>query len=173
MNRIDAISEIIKNWSENTLLSAWNDKCEKECDSDGYIYYMDSFDDFFCGKSPLEIAEMLYRSNFSPNEDYFSFDGYGNIYSFSYVEDANAWSYDELAEFIGEKGDDDYEDVDRDELISYFCDEYSDLFEDYNSNISEVVIEVMDEEGFDILTDDWDNIKDYVIEKLDLLAIKN
>ena len=46
------------------------------------IYYdMDLFDEFMANCTPSEIARMIYFGEFNPNDDYFRFDGYGNLES--------------------------------------------------------------------------------------------
>ena len=51
------------------------------------IYYdMDLFDEFMDGYTPSEIARMIHFGEFNPNDDYFRFDGYGNLESLDWQE---------------------------------------------------------------------------------------
>lgn len=50
---------------------------------------MDLFDEVMTGYSPMELALKLYYGEFNPNDEYFDFDGLGNIASFT------AWERDE------------------------------------------------------------------------------
>lgn len=51
------------------------------------IYYdMDEFDEFLSNATPTEIARMIYFGDFNPNDDYFRFDGYGNLESLDWQE---------------------------------------------------------------------------------------
>lgn len=51
------------------------------------IYYdMDSFDEFMSNYTPSEIARMIHFGEFNPNDDYFRFDGYGNLESLDWQE---------------------------------------------------------------------------------------
>lgn len=49
-------------------------------------YDMDSFDEFMSNYTPSEIARMMWFGEFNPNEDYFRFDGYGNLESLDWQE---------------------------------------------------------------------------------------
>ena len=44
-------------------------------------YDMDEFDDFMSNYTPMEIAQMIYFGEFNPNDEYFHFNGYGNLES--------------------------------------------------------------------------------------------
>ena len=43
---------------------------------------MDLFDEFMEGQSPSWIAERIYYGDFNPNDEYFIFNGYGNLESY-------------------------------------------------------------------------------------------
>lgn len=49
-------------------------------------YDMDSFDEFMSNYTPSEIARMIHFGEFNPNDDYFRFDGYGNLESLDWQE---------------------------------------------------------------------------------------
>ena len=51
------------------------------------IYYdMDQFDEFMSDNTPMEIARMIHFGEFNPYDDYFRFDGYGNLESLDWQE---------------------------------------------------------------------------------------
>ena len=50
---------------------------------------MEMFDEVMTGYSPMDLALKLYYGEFNPNDEYFDFDGLGNIASFT------AWERDE------------------------------------------------------------------------------
>jgi hypothetical protein len=50
------------------------------------FYDMGSFDEFMSNYTPSEIAMMIYFGEFNPNDDYFRFDGYGNLESLDWQE---------------------------------------------------------------------------------------
>ena len=58
---------------------------------------MDLFDEFMEGQSPIWIAERIYYGDFNPNDEYFIFNGYGNLVSYDEWE-ANK----ECEEYINE-----------------------------------------------------------------------
>ena len=49
-------------------------------------YDMDSFDEFMSNYTPSEIARMMWFGEFNPNEEYFRFNGYGNLESLDWQE---------------------------------------------------------------------------------------
>ena len=157
MDKIDAIIDIIKsNWSTNELVNAWNLRCEKKEYMDEFIEDMSFFDEIFQGLSPLEIVDKVRGCNFRTEDDYFAFNGYGNPESFSYVEDYSRFSYDELAEYLIDNGDSLTKEVDSDELLAYFVEEY---FDD-DDNVRDILSTIIEEgdEPFDLLMDDWDDL---------------
>ena len=157
MNKIDAIIDIIKsNWSTDELVDAWNLRCEKKGYMDEFIENMSSFDEMFQNLSPLEIIDKVRGCNFRTEDDYFAFNGYGNPESFSYVEDYSRFSYDELAEYLADNGDSLTKEVDSDELLAYFVEEY---FDD-DDNVRDILSTIIEEgdEPFDLLMDDWDDL---------------
>ena len=83
MTREQAIRTYVENISNVErveLMQYMNgyDGCFDDC-----IYYdMDEFDYFLKGYTPMEIAQMIFfGGNFNPNDDYFRFNGYGNLES--------------------------------------------------------------------------------------------
>ena len=157
MDKIDAIIDIIKsNWSTDELVNAWNLRCEKKEYMDEFIEDMSFFDEIFQNLSPLEIVDKVRGCNFRTEDDYFAFNGYGNPESFSYVEDYSRFSYDELAEYLADNGDSLTKEVDSDELLAYFVEEY---FDD-DDNVRDILSTIIEEgdEPFDLLMDDWDDL---------------
>lgn len=156
MDKIDTIIEIVKNkWSTDDIVSAWNLMHENN-DVDYQIFPMSSFEEMFEGKSYLDIIRMVHNCQFGVDDDYFSFNTYGNIESFSDIDDFSAFSYYELAEYLADNGDSLTEEVDSDELLTYFVDEYFDDDENVRNILSTLIEE--GEEPFDLLMDDWDDL---------------
>lgn len=168
MDKNTAISDIIRNWSDSDLFVAWNEYCDKKGYSDNIIYSMDSFNECFGGMEPLDIISMVRGCDFSPSDDYFSYTSYGNITSFDYVEDYSEFDYDYLAEFLGEEGDDNTVDVDRDELKTAFIEELINSYESLagmsENEVSEKFTEFIEENCYDLLTDDWDMMADEFVD---------
>lgn len=161
MNKIDAVVKILEEWKYDSLLEAWNEYCDNSNNGDEAIYPMDSFNDLYCNMSPIDIVSMVENTSFNSNDDYFAYDGYGRIESFDYVTYYSRFDFSELAKYIIDYGDGDLsEDIDRDELISMMYDAM-----DISSNITlDVLNKFIDENNYDVLTDDWDDITGEFIE---------
>ena len=83
MTREEAIRTYIENLSKGELaelLQYMNgyDGCFDDC-----VYYdMAEFDEFLSNQTPMEIAQMIcFGDYFSPNDEYFRFNAYGNLES--------------------------------------------------------------------------------------------
>ena len=166
MNKIDTIIDIIKsNWSTDELVNAWNLRCEKKGYMDEFIENMSSFDEMFQNLSPLEIIDKVRGCNFCTGDDYFAFNGYGNLESFSYIEDYSCFSYEELAEYLVDNGDSLTTNVDTDELLESFIYEY---FDHYDFGQIECVIETyMENNTFDLLMDNWDDLNEDILNYIE------
>lgn len=166
MEKIQAIIDIIKNnWSNEEIADAWNLRCDKKDYMDERIEYMDTFDELFCNLKPSEIAEKVYRRDFCTGDDFYAFNGYGNLESFSEVEDYSRFSYEELAEYLVDNGDSLTTDVDTDELLEAFIYEY---FNHYDFDQIKCVIETyMENNTFDLLMDNWDDLNEDVLNYIE------
>ena len=166
MDKIQAIIDIIKtNWSTDELVEAWNLRCEKKEYMDEFIENMSSFDEMFQNLSPLEIIDKVKGCNFCTGDDYFAFNGYGNLESFSYVEDYSRFSYEELAEYLVDNGDSLTTNVDTDELLESFIYEY---FDHYDFDQIKCVIETyMENNTFDLLMDNWDDLNEDILNYIE------
>lgn len=56
------------------------------CFEEASYYDMDEFDTFLSGRTPMEIAQMIYFGEFNPNDEYFRFNAYGNLESADWVD---------------------------------------------------------------------------------------
>lgn len=170
MDKNTAIGDIIRNWNDSDLLVAWNEYCDKKGYSDNIIYSMDSFNECFESMEPLDIIDMVRGCDFTPSDDYFSYTSYGNIISFDYVEDYSEFDYDYLAEFLGENGDNNTAEVDRDELKTAFIEELINTYDSLagltEDEVSEKFTEFIIENCYDLLTDDWDLMAEEFIDTL-------
>ena len=166
MDKIQAIIDIIKtNWSTDELVNAWNLRCEKKEYMDEFIENMSSFDEMFQNLSPLEIIDKVRGCNFCTGDDYFAFNGYGNLESFSYAEDYSCFSYEELAEYLVDNGDSLTTNVDTDELLEAFIYEY---FDNYDFDQIKCVIETyIGNNTFDLLMDNWDDLNEDILNYIE------
>lgn len=64
-------------------MNAYN---ELNNDYDNWIYSMDEFNEVMYDTKPEKIAFMIHHGNFNPYDDYFSFDGYGNLKTFNHYQ---------------------------------------------------------------------------------------
>jgi len=117
MTRYDKIHEVLENLDNYDVVSAWNRYCEENSYYDDMVYTMGEFDELMYGLKPLEIAAKL-DSGFNVNDNFFSFDNYGEVVSFDYISDS-CIDLDDLAEYM----DDNEEDFDIDEIDEIFSEE--------------------------------------------------
>jgi hypothetical protein len=121
------------------------------------------FDDLFGDMSPLDIVRRVQYGDFRPDDDYFAFNGYGNLVSFNDLSDYGPFSYEVLAEYLVDNGDGDFE-VDTDMLQDYFIEEY---FADMEwVEITALIDKISEDEPFDLLMDDWDDLAEIVKEHI-------
>jgi len=71
--------------SDSDLLIAWNIRCDILQYMDDSIFNMDEFNELMSGFEPIYIAMRIFYGDFSPNHDFFMFNGYGNLVSFDYL----------------------------------------------------------------------------------------
>lgn len=64
------------------MAAYYNDYLSENNRGDDYIYTMDMFDEIMDGCDPWEIARSAFYGDFRPCDDYFGFNGYGNLVSF-------------------------------------------------------------------------------------------
>ena len=154
MDKIDAIIEIVANkWETSDIVHAWNLMLEGK-EVRRKIFPMSSFNEMFDTKSHLEVIKMVHNCQFGVDDDYFSFNADGDIESFSDINDFSSFSYYDLADYLADKGDSLTKEVDNEELLAYFVEEY---FND-NEYIRDILSTIIEkgEEPFDLLMDDWD-----------------
>lgn len=163
MDKTTAISLLITDWSNDSLVTCWNERCDqKEC-SDEIVINMCEFDDLHSGMKPTEVIDLVRNTNFCTSDDYFGYNRYGNLVSFDNITEFDWFDMDELAEFLGECGSElvDTDEL-KDDLVDYFIEEYFD--DEYESDIIKQIIEDND---FNVLTDDWLELALNIRELLD------
>lgn len=98
MTREDAIRTYVENLSGDDLayLIAYINSYDGSFEESTY-YDMEEFDEFMSNYKPMELAQMIHFGDFNPNDDYFRFDGYGNLVSLDWqdiVDDAESLESD-------------------------------------------------------------------------------
>lgn len=98
MNREQAIENYVNQMNGVELRDLVTDLSVNEgAFSDLEWFDMCNFDDYMEGRTPTEIADMIFFGDFNPNHDYFRFNGYGNLESadiYGVEEDIRGWSGD-------------------------------------------------------------------------------
>ena len=51
------------------------------CFEEATYYDVDEFDELLSGRTPMEIARMIFYGDFNPNNEYFRFNAYGDLES--------------------------------------------------------------------------------------------
>nr|DAS05204.1 MAG TPA: hypothetical protein [Caudoviricetes sp.] len=97
---IEQVKDIlIDNLSDDELISEYNEYCEYCNDMDSVVYSMYEFDEVVSNFTPMELARSIVYGEFNPYDDWFTFDGYGNLQS---LKNSN------IFDFFVENVDDDY-----------------------------------------------------------------
>ena len=79
---------VIENMVSDDVVNMWNEYCESHNYMDDYVFPMDYFDEEFRDTAPSTLASMIvYGGYFHVNDNYFYYDGYGNIRSFDYYDE--------------------------------------------------------------------------------------
>ena len=87
MTREQAIKSYVEHLSGSELADLLQHMNEYDgCFEEASYYDMDEFDELMSNYMPMEIAQRIYFGEFNPNDDYFRFDGYGNLKSLDWQE---------------------------------------------------------------------------------------
>lgn len=128
MTLYEKITDALKKMIECTpdeLISIFNAYINTDINSHhgSCVYYMSEFEYTFAQKSPLQIAEWVYTSDFNPYDDYFNFDINNELFSFDWLGSKNCnIDIDDLADYICETRDSLESDA-----IQKILDEYQDI----------------------------------------------
>lgn len=156
--------DTIKTFVQNRMVEYWkshNDSFSAVCEDldsyDGFLgddryYSMDDIDDILGEKKPSEILEMV-DSDFSYSDDYFYFDGYGELCSSNEKRYFDKFDYTDVFEkLLNEYG--------QIFTANYGCD-YYDVFSDLEDLLSDrytdsEIQEMIDDDSFSDLFDEYD-----------------
>ena len=111
-NAREEVLEMLRDMDDYELVAIHNEYCDEVNYVDDRIYSMGEFDELYCmdGKSPLDVIRDAFNGSFNPNDDWFRWNGYGNLESTDRPED---WmDLDDIADYIVEND----EDFDNDDL---------------------------------------------------------
>lgn len=106
MTKEEKIIDFLTEVEIEELLTIHNEYCGT-VSSENYIMYMEEFDDYMEGFTPLDIALTIFNGDFNPNDDYFTFNGYANLVSIheSDLQDYYIYVFD-IARHCTENDDD-------------------------------------------------------------------
>ena len=121
----ERFKELFDSRYDSEKIELWNNLCDDYAYEER-LYHMDDLDELLGDRKPNELLTMV-DDDFSYNDDYFYFDGYGRLCSVKYLEiffetgrgdvsEIYRWleSHDRLQEFA-EENDPDYNEEDWDE----------------------------------------------------------
>ena len=77
----EKLQELFKEMSISDLVNVHREYCDATNCFDDEIYSMDDFDEVIGEQEPWWIACRIFYGDFNPNDDYFTFNGYGNLKS--------------------------------------------------------------------------------------------
>lgn len=86
MNR-ENVLEVLQELDDETLCTIWNEYCEENNMFDDHLYGNGEFNETFQNSDPEHIAQVICYGEFSINDEYFTFDGNGNLKSSDNVND--------------------------------------------------------------------------------------
>lgn len=126
---IDKIVDEINDMRDSDIASIWNDYCDSVGYGDDRVYCMDELDDLLDGMKPIDILLLGVNSSIFWSDDYFRFDGYGNIETISnlsyeleikvvaeYCLDENeCFGYSEILNILGDYLDEQEDEEDEEE----------------------------------------------------------
>lgn len=102
--------DFINEMDESELISLHNEYGDSVNHWDDRIYSMWDFDEIMSGTEPFEVARMCFYGDFNPNDDYFHFNGYGNLESLDGYELTDHIYIDDIADYIIRNDDELYND---------------------------------------------------------------
>lgn len=104
MTKQEKILKALENLDEVDTLVMWNDYASEQAPDD-YIYNVDDLDFDALFTSAQAAVDAVLNGDFSSMDTYCSFDGYENLRSFDYLEDAySPYDADVLATYLAETG---------------------------------------------------------------------
>ena len=137
MNKEEAIRNYVDNMDAEGLRALVNDINAWDGSLDNLQYYTtDEFDELMTGYTPMEIAQLVSYGDFNPCDDYYGFDGYGNLKSYSdYELDKEIDMYkddivDCLMSFDGSLYDDTLQSIVNADEDALFDEDYEEIDED-------------------------------------------
>lgn len=160
--KLNCIGQLAEDaWDYDDFVSAWNTYCEKSNYPDDRIFHMVEIDDVLAGDKPSEILQIIDVFDF--RDDYFAFTGLGYIVTFNNPFDYLSFDKMGIYRSIADDGIGKYPDLDEDEAMDYLVRQ---IEMDYPEFSYEEIEDAVYELCSDIFTDDWDNLVEEVVARI-------
>lgn len=162
-NRKQSIIAILKTMDADVLVDVWNEYCQEQ-NMDDYIYNNDEYTlkDMFSGsENPVnEALKAAFYGDYRYGDDYVIFNAYDNLKSFDEYDAENNIDFDTLADYIMDNDCREIQDVWIEDIHGDFEDYFNNKFEDVS------IDEDYDLSSWNLLTEDWDDIAEEVLEEI-------
>lgn len=110
MSKVERIVEYIDklmqdyNKGEYEAIQLHNDYCDNAGCTDERIYAMEEFSEIFASEDKFELVRMVCYGNFTPSDEFFVINAYGNLDSSSFALDLI--NSEDIADYCVENDDD-------------------------------------------------------------------
>ena len=161
-NRKESIIAILKVMDTDVLINVWNEYCSEE-NMDDYIYNNDEFtlQEMFSGKDAVSDAlRAAFYGDYRYCDEYVVFNAYGNLKSYDNYNVEEQIDFDTLADYIMDNDCQEIQDVWIEDIHADFEDYFNNKFEDVS------IDEDYDLSSWNLLTEDWDDIAEEVLEEI-------
>lgn len=158
MDKKTIIISLLKEIDTDVLIRVWNTYCSDE-NMDDYIYENDDYNINEMFSKPDEALRSAFYGDYRYNDDYFVFNGYGNLDSFDEYDADNHIDFDILADYIMENGCDELSENYSEELQDEFLHYINEKFEDREFTEDDIP------SGTDLITEDWDEILSEILDE--------
>ena len=98
------LKDYINTASNETQRALFNQYCESNGYYDDRAVSMDELE-YYLPANPMDIVRMIEGSIFNSSDNFFSFDGYGNLYSYNYIENNKAFCLIDILEWLIDSGE--------------------------------------------------------------------
>lgn len=172
MDKKEFIKNYIKeNFTDWELLALHNAYCESINGCDSCIYDMASFKELHDGMDILDIIDRVTYGDFRSGDEYWMYNAYGNLESFSYLKDYI--DLYELTDYIIEYGESVFSEIGVDVAHSFYDDDTETIRDAFleekfpNANEQDkarFLLSMWDRDGYipDYVTEDWETLKSEV-----------
>lgn len=105
MTKYEKVKEYLESLDDYELMVIHNEYTEVSARYEDRIYAMVEFNDVMYGRELFDVAQICYYGGFSPADDFFWFNGNGNIDSCDYLTSGSPVDIDDIAGYIVSEDD--------------------------------------------------------------------